>query len=243
VPEAIEAAGELGLRLVPAVEITSIDRGYSDMHVLGYLIDLEEPGLRTLLRGFRQERIDRAARMATALRELGFDLDQSLLDRRAAEGKSIGRPHLSQAVVSHPANASRLQAEGRTELSSFLEAYLIEGKPAFRQRNGPSVAESIAAIHAAGGLAVWAHPFWDVSEPEEALSTIDRFHADGIDGVECFYPTFTHEQTELLADRCDRLGLLSTGSSDFHGPGHRLFSEFFAYKTYGREAQLGAIAA
>jgi 3',5'-nucleoside bisphosphate phosphatase len=213
------------------------------MHVLGYLIDLEEPGLRTLLRGFREERVNRAERMAAALRELGFELDQSLLDRRAAEGKSIGRPHLSQAVVSHPANASRLAAEGRTELSSFLEAYLIEGKPAFRERQGPAVAESIAAIHAAGGVAVWAHPFWDVSDPEEVRSTLDRFHADGLDGVECFYPNFTREQTELLADRCAELGLLSTGSSDFHGPGHRLFSEFLAFETYGREPRLGAIAA
>ena len=54
----------------------------------------------------------------------------------------------------------------------------------------------------------------------------------------------THDrpQTELLADRCEQLGLLSTGSSDFHGPGHRQFSKFRAFRTYGRTPRLGPIA-
>ena len=75
------------------------------------------------------------------------------------------------------------------------------------------------------------------------LETIDRFREWGLDGVECFYATHTREQAELLADRCAELGLLSTGSSDFHGPEHRLFSRFRAFSTYGREPALGPIAA
>src|SRR5437588_244494 len=83
-------------------------------------------------------------------------------DARAAQGKSIGRPHLAQAVVGHAANAERLADEGRHEASAFLEGYLIEGRPAFRRREGPTIPESVDTIHDAGGLAVWAHPFWDV---------------------------------------------------------------------------------
>ena len=57
------------------------------------------------------------------------------------------------------------------------------------------------------------------------LEAIDLFREHGLDGVECFYVTHTPEQTELLAQRCDELGLLKTGSSDYHGPEHRLFSQ------------------
>jgi predicted metal-dependent phosphoesterase TrpH len=127
-------------------------------------------------------------------------------------------------------------------MSDFLVAYLIEGKPAFRQREVPTVAESIDAIHAAGGVAIWAHPFWDIEDEGEVVTAIDRFVESGIDGVECFYPSHTREQTHVVAERCERLGLLSTGSSDFHGPEHQHFSRFRAFPTYGWTPNLGSIA-
>jgi hypothetical protein len=145
-------------------------------------------------------------------------------------------------VVSHPGNAERLAAEGVAEPSAFLERYLIEGQPAFLPRNRPTIADAIRAIHDAGGVAVWAHPYWDLASDADVLAAIDRFRSIGLDGVECFYVTHTREQCLLLADRCDELGLLSTGSSDFHGPRHREFSRFRAHETYGRAAVLGPIA-
>jgi len=243
VQAAADAAVQLGVRLAPAVEISSVDGGRQDLHVLGYMVDHHDPGLREKLRTWREDREHRAQAMAAALRELGYELDDSELARRRAKGQSIGRPHLADAVVGHPANAERLRAEGLAERSAFLVAYLIDGRPAFRPRTKPTVAESIQTIHDAGGVAVWAHPFWDVEEPGAVLKAIDRFRAWGLDGVECFYATHTREQAELLADRCSSEGLLSTGSSDFHGPKHRLFSRFRAFSTYGRTPALGPIAA
>jgi 3',5'-nucleoside bisphosphate phosphatase len=242
VSEAIAAASELGIALVPSVEISALDEAKRDQHILGYLVDHRDPVLSQRLQRYRHDREHRATRMADALKELGFELDETALAARAAEGKSIGRPHLAKAVVAHPANARRLQEEGRTDPSAFLEAYLIEGKPAFRSRTIPSVPESIAAIHEAGGLAVWAHPFWTIPERDVLPAMIEQIHGQGIDGIESFYVSHTREQTELLADRCDALGLLSTGSSDFHGPRHREFSRFRAFSTYGREPRLGPIA-
>jgi len=242
VQQALDAGSELGVRVVPAVEISSVDRNKQDLHVLGYLVDHRDSVLRDRLRAWREDREHRAEAMGAALRELGYELDESEIARRRAEGKPIGRPHLADAVVRHPANAQRLRSEGLAERSAFLEAYLIDGKPAFKPRTTPTISESIAAIHDADGVAVWAHPFWDVSEPAEVLDTIDRFRDCGLDGVECFYATHTREQAELLADRCASLGLLSTGSSDYHGPAHRLFSKFRAFSTYGREPVLGPIA-
>ncbi|HEY8764718.1 MAG TPA: PHP domain-containing protein [Solirubrobacteraceae bacterium] len=242
VPEAAEAASALGLRLVPGVEISALDAGQGDLHILGYLIDERDHTLRERLETFRGARERRAEAMAEAIRQVGFELDDRTLRERAREGKSIGRPHLAEAAVGHPANADRLAREGRLDPTAFLVAYLIEGAPAFRPREAPSVEQAIRAIHEAGGVAIWAHPFWDLSAPPEVLATIDRFRALGLDGVECFYKTHDRRQTELLADHCDQLGMLSTGSSDFHGPLHRQFSRFRAFSTYGRAANLGRLA-
>jgi predicted metal-dependent phosphoesterase TrpH len=242
VSEAERAAQDAGIGLVPATEITSVFDGQQDVHVLGYLIDPQEQMLVQTLQRSRASREQRAGAMADALRELGYTLDEQVLSQRAAQGKSIGRPHLAQAVVSHQANRPRLEREGLLDPTAFLVAYLIEGKPAFRDREAPTVPESIELIHGAGGLAVWAHPFWDVKEPQEVLDAIDRFRAAGLDGVESFYVAHNQEQTELLVRRCAELDLLSTGSSDFHGPQHHTFSRFRAFETYGLEPALGPLA-
>lgn len=242
VAEAASAAAQDGVRLVPAVEISSVNELHGDLHILGYLIDPADRLLRERLRDYRDDRVHRARAMEAALRELGFELDEEPLRRRATAGATIGRPHLAQAVVAHPANAARLAREGLPDLSAFLEAYLIEGRPAFRQRSHPSVPEAIATIHEAGGVAVWAHPFWDFTDSQVVLGAIDQFREAGLDGVECFYVTHEREQTLLLADRCAELGLLSTGSADFHGPEHPRFSRFRAFETYGREPVLGPIS-
>lgn len=242
VAEAVAAAAEAGIGQVPATEITSIWDGSQDLHILGYLIDPDDQTLVSTLERSRSDREHRAEAMAEALQELGFELDQAALAQRATEGKSIGRPHLAQAVVSVPANRARLEAEGLLDPTAFLVAYLIEGRPAFRPRQAPTVPEAIELIHGAGGVAVWAHPFWDVHEPGAVLATLDRFHAAGLDGVESFYVTHTREQTVLLVNRCAELELLSTGSSDYHGPNHHTFSAFRAFETFGLEPVLGPLA-
>lgn len=241
IQEALSAAAEVGICVVPAVEVSAIGWTEGDHHVLGYRIDHREQGLLDELERSRADRERRAEAMAQALRELGFELDQELLADRARRGESIGRPHLAQAVMRAPGNAGRLESEGLSEPGAFLEAYLIPGRPAFRPRLVPSVQEAITAIHGAGGVAVWAHPFWAPVGPERVRETIDDFRGLGLDGIECFYPTHTRAQTDLLAERCAELELLSTGSSDFHGLEHKLFSRFRAFSTYGWEPVLEVI--
>jgi predicted metal-dependent phosphoesterase TrpH len=246
VSEAISTGERLGLRVVPAVEISAVDEGAPvgrELHILGYNIDHAGVLLTERLAAFLADREHRTLRMASALRELGWELDEREITERNAAGQPIGRPHLAEAVLAAPDNAARLKEEGIDDIGSLIRAYLIEGRPAFRLRETPTVAEAVEAIHAAGGLAVWAHPFWDVSETDEVLSSIDRFRALGIDGVEAFYVTHTEEQTRLLADRCAELALLTTGSADFHGPENRLFSRFLAFDTFGIEPNLGPIGA
>ncbi|MGE5617532.1 MAG: PHP domain-containing protein [Candidatus Woesearchaeota archaeon] len=241
VAEALTAAERLGIRLCPAVEISAVDAAGADLHILGYLVDVEHPGLVAELERYRADRERRTDAMVQALRESGFAVDEQILAERARTGKAIGRPHIARAVTSHPANARRLAKEGLTDFSRFLGAYLTEGAPAFRPRELPTVNQAIETIHRADGLAVWAHPFWDIEEPEKVLETLERFAVSGIDGAECFYVTHTAEQTKTLVNACSSRGLLRTGSSDFHGPDHRLLSAFRAFSLYGFTPELGAI--
>jgi len=241
VAEAQTAAREAGLALVTATEISALFDGHQDLHVLGYLIDPQEPGLTEALQRSRADREHRADAMADALRELGFVLDEAMLAQRAAQGASIGRPHLAQAVIAQAENRERCRREGLTDSTDFLVAYLVEGKPAFRPRQAPTVAEAIELIHGAGGVAIWAHPFWDISEPDAVLAAIGRFRRLGLDGIEGFYVTHTEDQTRLLAAHCAEHGLLCTGSSDFHGPEHHTFSRFRAHRTYGLTPALGPL--
>ena len=245
VSEAQAAGRQHGVRVVSAVEISAVDEGATgarELHILGYAIDHRGPLLTERLTHFLGDRERRTLRMAAALRELGLELDERELDARRAHGQPIGRPHLAEAVLACPVNAPRLKDENIDDIGSLIRAYLVEGRSAFRLRETPTVAEAFAAIHDAGGVAVWAHPFWDLSDPAEALASIDRFRALGLDGVEAFYVTHTREQTELLAERCAALELLSTGSADFHGPENRQFCRFLAFDTYGLEPNLGPIA-
>jgi hypothetical protein len=246
VSEAVAAGIEHGVKIVTAVEISAVDDGAAtprELHILGYGIDHEGPVLTGRLEAFLGDREKRTLRMAEALKELGFALDEAQLDARIADGKPIGRPHVAEAVLSAPANAERLRDEGLDDIGGVIRTYMIEGKPAFRMRETPTVAEATEAIHEAGGVVVWAHPFWDIEAPAEVLDTIDRFRALGIDGVEAFYVSHDAEQTKLLAERCSELGMLSTGSSDYHGPENRLFSRFLAFETHGFEPNLGPIGA
>lgn len=250
VDEALKAGSAEGIRVVPAIEISAIDHPSPEeggmpreLHILGYLVDHNDPEFEATLAGFLADREQRTLRMAENLRGLGIELDERVIDARVKAGEPIGRPHLAEAALGHKANEERLREEQIDDIGSFIKGYLIEGRPAFALRMTPTVSEAIEAIHAAGGVVIWAHPFWDVEDAKEVLATIDRFRAMGIDGIEAFYVTHTREQTELLAERCEELKLLSTGSADFHGPDNRLFSRFMAFETYGLRPNLGPIAA
>ncbi len=245
VAEAVATGERVGVEVVPAVEISAVDDGAKaarELHILGYRIDYTGPPMTARLEEFLADREKRTLRMRDGLREVGFDLDEAEIEQRIAEGKPIGRPHLAGAVLRAPANAERLKEENIDDIGSLIRGYLIEGRPAFRLRETPTVAQAIEAIHEAGGVAIWAHPFWDISDPDEVLESLQRFHDLGIDGVEAFYITHDEPQTRLLTDRAAELGMLTTGSADFHGPENRQFHSFMAFETYGIEPNLGRIA-
>src|SRR5919106_663526 len=235
VEAALRAAREHGLRCSPAAELSSVSGEFEDLHVCGYELRHEDPVLRDTLADFRADRGRRIWAMADRLEELGFVLDRGDLRARQAAGAPLGRPHLADAVLSHPGNAARLRAEGIEGKNTLFPPYLVPGAVAYVARSRPTVEQAIEVIHAAGGVAVWAHPFWDIADADTVLAAIARFAAAGLDGVEVFYPTHDEEQTRLLYDAVAARGLLATGSADFHGPGHERFDRFGAFELYGLE--------
>ena len=241
VEEALRAAADRGVRCSPAAELSAVEGDFEDLHVLGYELRHQDATLRETLADFRADRGRRIYAMADRLEELGFALDRGGLEARERAGSPLGRPHLAEAVLEHPANAERLREEGIAGKKELFPAYLVPGAVAYVARSRPTVPDAIDVIHAAGGVAVWAHPFWDVDDPDTALATLERFAGAGLDGVECFYATHTEAQTRLLHEAAGRLGLLTTGSTDFHGPEHETFSGFGGFELYGLEPDLGPI--
>ena len=242
VPEALRAAREHGLRCSPAAELSSVSGEFEDLHVCGYELRHDDPVLRDTLADFRADRGRRIWAMADRLEELGFVLDRRDLRAREASGAPLGRPHLADAVLAHPGNAAKLRAEGIDGKDTLFPPYLVPGAAAYVARSRPTVEDAIAVIHAAGGVAVWAHPFWDIAQPDTVLAAIARFADAGLDGVEVFYATHDEQQTRTLYEATRARGLLATGSADFHGPEHGRFSRFGAFSLYGLEPVLGPIA-
>jgi 3',5'-nucleoside bisphosphate phosphatase len=220
VNEAIRAA--TSVTVVPAVELSSVHNDFEDLHILGYGLDHTDPRLLDTLEDFRADRVRRIVAMAEKLRAEGFTIE-------LPEHKAPGRPHLAAALAP--------QLPGMTKNEIFAK-YLIPGTPTYVGRSRPTVRQAIDVIHAAGGVAVWAHPYWDMPE---ALETLRVFAGWGLDGVEAFYATHTEEQTRALHAAAAELGLLTTGSADFHGPAHDHFNRFRAFNLYGLEPNLGRL--
>ena len=235
VPEAEAAARAHGIAISPAAELSAVHGEYEDLHILGYDLDHTDSTLLDALEDYRADRVRRIFAMADRLRELGFALDDTAIRAHAAPG----RPHIADALLAHPANAERLREEGIDSKNALFPAYLVSGSPGYVRRSRPTVPEAIDVIHAAGGLAVWAHPFWDLTAP---IDTLREFAAAGLDGVEAFYVSFTAEQTLTLYNAARELGLLTTGSTDFHGPEHEHFNRFRGFDLYGLQPDLGRLA-
>jgi 3',5'-nucleoside bisphosphate phosphatase len=216
VSEAAEAAERLGLELVPAIEMSCVHEYAEDLHICGYWIDLER--IAPACERAQQERVNRAGEIVEKLRGEGFDLTVEDAVREAGDALSIGRPHIARA------------AGATGDLGPFFEEYLVPGAKAFVPRRWPNAEQAIELIRDAGGVAVIAHPYWDISDPGEVE---DLIRSLGADGVETFYPTHSKEQTAHLLKLCEELDLVPTASSDYHGPTHKTFAAFGAYDTYG----------
>jgi len=217
IAEASEAAKRAGIALVPAAEISCVHADLDDLHMLGYWID--PAAIAPACERAQGERVTRAEEIVAKLNSLGVEVRFEDAIAQAGGASSVGRPHIAKAAGTPP--------EG---MGAFFEEYLVPGAKAFVPRRWPTAAEAVELIRGAGGAAVLAHPFWDMDEPQRVAALVDDL---ALDGVECYYPAHDRDQTRFLLDACADRGLAATGSSDFHGPNHKMFDRFCAYPTYG----------
>jgi 3',5'-nucleoside bisphosphate phosphatase len=219
VDEARATAEQVGLELVPGVELSIRERDPEtgevvDNHLLGLFIEPAAAEFVAFLDRLQEGRRAMARDVLASLEQLGVRLDPGRVEALAA-GAAVTRPHIARAMVEAGYVASEREA---------FERYLGNGKLAAPERPVPTPAEAIAVVRAAGGVAALAHPvFARDAGSAERLATVPRqlvrLRALGLAGVECFYPDATPEVTARLEAWARERGLIATGGSDYHGPG------------------------
>jgi predicted metal-dependent phosphoesterase TrpH len=203
-----EAAAALpaGLRLVRGTEISCSRAGIS-LHVLGYLFDPDEAALAEQLRVLRESRVDRAERMVSMLAADGVPVSWEQV-RQIADG-TVGRPHVARALL-HSGVVSSIEEAFTPEWIGTRGRYWV-GKHEL------DVLDALDLVHEAGGVTVFAHPGADARGRTMADDVIEEMAAAGLGGLEVDHVDHTPQTRARLRELAGSLGLLVTGSSDFHG--------------------------
>lgn len=200
-PSATARAAELGIEIIPGLEISTSDASRTEHHLLAYGCDPDHPGLTGELLGNRRGREDRVQGMVDALASVGIVIrpEDVLVEAKG----SVGRPHVADALVRAGHVKTRQEA---------FDRWLGDGKVAHVRKHDMEVRRAIELVHDAGGVAVLAHPGrrWNPTLIEDLVRA-------GLDGVEVHHPTNSATERNALAVMAGRWGLLMTGGSDNHG--------------------------
>jgi predicted metal-dependent phosphoesterase TrpH len=211
--EAEQAAGELGIELVPGIELSAFIHG-RETHILGHFVDRREPDLNGFSAFLRGEREKRMHQMVEALVGLGVACEFAEVVRMSG-GQNLGRPHLARVLV---------ERGHVKDVKEAFDRWLGNGRPAFVERYQLRSEEAILLIRRAGGTATVAHAAINkITDAEIAL-----LKEQGLSGVEVSHPDHSEEVREHLAALAKELDLVPTAGSDFHGelivPGRKLGS-------------------
>lgn len=212
--DTIEGSAEaLRLPQVPALDVLSgieisADFTSGTMHILGYLLRVDDLSLNQTLKRVQESRANRNVQIVEKLQESGVDIvfDEVV---EASGGGQIGRPHIAQVLVQKGIVQS---------FEGAFKKFLKKGGPAYVQRYRLSPAEAVQMILRAGGVPVLAHPFTLHTKSETELEgIIVELKLAGLLGVEVYYPDHERDRAALYEHLALRHGLLITGGTDFHG--------------------------
>jgi predicted metal-dependent phosphoesterase TrpH len=202
VEEAMAEGQRLGVEVIPGVELGTDSRS-GDLHMLGLFLDYHDRSFQETMTRFREGRVARVHTIVANLAAAGVTISLDRVFEIAGEA-SVGRPHVAQAL---------LEAGYVKAMPEAFEKWLAHGGPGDVPRDKLSPEDAIDLIHAVGGLAVVAHPY----EGRGVLEMLPGLAEHGLDGVETYYQGYGPERVAELLGLCERLGLLPTGGSDFHG--------------------------
>lgn len=204
------------IELVPGVEISAKRMDNGELHIVGLFIDHHNGPLNELMDRVRAGREGRNLKILERLRSIGYDITAEEL-AGVAGGDSVGRPHFAKLLVD----------KGYfNDFQTVFDKLLGRGNSGYVGRELPSPEETIATIHGAGGVAVWAHPVTHSREPgtrkKKSPRSFIRKHLKylvpaGLDGVEVWYPLYTPQTGTILSELASEFKLLRCGGSDYHG--------------------------
>jgi 3',5'-nucleoside bisphosphate phosphatase len=198
---AAQACADAQIEFIPGTELTAEKDG-CEIHILGYLMDTQNPKLLAEIGKFQAVRQSRIREMVARLNGLNVPLEVTAVFA-LANCRSPGRPHVARALV---------QAGLCANLDEAFERYLRKNRPAWVPKMKMSALDAIALIHQAGGLAVMAHP--GLSRTDELIPHLVEV---GLDGIECFHTKHSTAAAERYLEMADKFHLLVTGGSDCHG--------------------------
>ncbi|MCS6578114.1 MULTISPECIES: PHP domain-containing protein [Curtobacterium] len=206
--DATAAALELPLTLLPGLEL-STRIGYRSVHVLGYLVDPEHPGLVEETTRIRDGRLSRAHRMVDRIAE-DHPITWADVLAQSSPGATIGRPHIADALVARGLESDR---------SAAFRGILHPASGYYEPHEAPSPLRGVELIRQAGGVPVIAHPAASsrgivIDEPM-LRSLVDA----GLGGLEVDHRENLAHGKRTLLDWATRYDLFVTGSSDYHGTG------------------------
>jgi predicted metal-dependent phosphoesterase TrpH len=201
VAEAIDAGSQLGVEVIPGVELGATVDG-REIHLLGFFIDTDHPTLTEFLRFLREERVRRAERIVDKLRALGVLVTMEKVLEIAGEG-SVGRPHIANAVVEEGFMSS---------YHDVFSKYIGNSGPAFVQKVHCGIEEALSIVGEAGGLSFLAHPGNVIPE-----QTVLKLIKAGLDGIEVVHPSHSPDKVAHYRGVAHQYYLLESGGSDFHG--------------------------
>ncbi|MEV7679650.1 PHP domain-containing protein [Streptomyces sp. NPDC088341] len=206
---AIAALADLDrdLTLVTGAELSCRLDGIS-LHMLAYLFDPDEPEFLRERELVRDDRVPRARAMVGKLQELGVPITWEQVTRIAGDA-SLGRPHIATALVELGVVA--------TVSDAFTSEWLANGGRAYAEKHELDPFEAIRLVKAAGGVTVFAHPQAVKRGEVVPDSAVARFAAAGLDGIEVDHVDHDAPTRVRLRGQAAELGLLVTGSSDYHG--------------------------
>ncbi|MFC4004291.1 PHP domain-containing protein [Prauserella oleivorans] len=201
-----------GMRLVPGAELSceSVD-AYGrrvSVHLLAYLFDPTAPAIVAEQQRLRRERRTRLRTMATRMAADGLPIDADEILGLLDPDAPAGRPHLAQALV----RAGLVET-----VDEAFAGYLGSGRGYYVPRRDTPVEEAIDMIGKAGGVTVLAHPFATSRGPTVTPEVIADLAGRGLTGVEVDHPNHDEQARAELRDLAKELGLVRTGSSDYHG--------------------------
>lgn len=200
IAEAVRVGMETGVRVVQGIELSAVE-GDVETHILGLHLS-NTRDMEADLVALRAMRLTRAERIVARLNELGVRLELAAVLEQAAGG-AVGRPHVARAMI----------AEGwAVDFRDAFDRYLGNGRPAYVAKDRLAIADAIALIHRAGGIAVLAHPAHGGTRER-----VESFVRAGIDGVEVRHPSHSSEDMARLLALVEHFGLVPSGGSDWHG--------------------------